>query len=265
MSDQGFRDQRIIVTGASSGIGAAIARGLAAEGAHLALVARRGDRLATLAAELSGGPGRAIAVEADLVEPMAAERVVQEAEVGLAGPINGLVNNAGIGSYGATVDVSPADLERMIGLNVSAVVRLTRTVLPGMIERRHGRILNIASTAAFQPTPHMAAYGATKAFVLSFSMGVWAECRKKGVGVTCVCPGPVATEFFDRGGFESRKGDFSKVAMSAAEVARQAIEAMRGRRSVYVPGWKNKIGAVMQRFAPLRTVTRMTGKLLGPK
>lgn len=265
MSDQTFRDQRIIVTGASSGIGAALARGFAAAGGHVALVARRRDRLESLAAELSAGPGSGLAIEADLIEPDSAGRVVAEAVAGLGGPIDVLVNNAGIGDYGAFAGTSASDIERMMTLNMNAVVRLTRAVLPGMIERQRGHVLSIASTAAFQPTPHMAVYGATKAFVLSFSMGIWQEVRKKGVGVTCVCPGPVETEFFDRGGFESRKGDFSKVAMSPERVAAEAIVALRSRRSVYVPGWKNKIGAVMQRFAPLRTVTRITGKVLGPK
>ncbi|MCB9858204.1 MAG: SDR family oxidoreductase [Phycisphaerales bacterium] len=265
MSNGDFRDQRIIVTGASSGIGAALARGFAAAGGHVALVARRRERLAVLASELSGGPGKGVVVEADLTEADSAGRVVAEAEAGLGGRIDVLVNNAGIGDYGAFPGTSLADIERMMTLNMNAVVRLTHAVLPGMIQRRRGHILSIASTAAFQPTPHMAVYGATKAFVLSFSMGIWAEVRKKGVGVTCVCPGPVETEFFDRGGFESRKGDFSRVAMSPERVAAEAIWALRGRRTVYVPGWKNKVGAVMQRFAPMRTVTRITGKVLGPK
>lgn len=265
MATGDFRDLRIIVTGASSGIGAEMARQLAAAGAHVALVARRADRLESLAAEISMGPGRGVAIVADLMEPTAAEDVVRRAEAGLGGPIDGLVNNAGAGVYGRFAENDLGAVEQIMTLNMQAVVRLTHAVLPGMIERGRGRILSIASTAAFQPTPHMAVYGATKAFVLSFSMGLWAEVRKKGVGVTCVCPGPVATEFFDRGGYESRKGDFSKVAMSAEHVAAEAIAAMRSRRSVYVPGWKNRIGAVMQRFAPLRTVTRITGKVLGPK
>jgi hypothetical protein len=116
-----------------------------------------------------------------------------------------LVNNAGAGEYGKFATQELAALERMMSLNMNAVVRLTHAVLPGMIERRRGRILNIASTAAFQPTPFMAVYGATKAFIRSWSLALWWELRSKGVHVTCVCPGPVRTEFFDRGGYERRK------------------------------------------------------------
>lgn len=265
MTADRFRNQRILVTGASSGIGAAVSRQLVALGGHVALVARRRDRLDALAMALSAGPGRAFPVPADLTVPDMANAVVTEAEAQLGGPIDVLVNNAGIGAYGEFAGNAMNDVEQMMTLNMNAVVQLTHRVLPGMLERKTGHILSIASTAAFQPTPYMAVYGATKSFVLSFSMALWLEARKRGVAVTCVCPGPVATEFFDRGGYESRKGDFSKVAMSADRVAQEAIRAMAGRRSVFVPGWKNKIGAIMQRFAPLRTVTRITGKVLGPK
>jgi uncharacterized protein len=260
-----FRNQRVIVTGASSGIGAALTRQLAAAGGRVAAVARRRDRLEALAREMANAPGEVVPIAADLTEPNAAQRVKSEAEAHLGGPVEILINNAGFGVYGQFASNDLAYVEKMMALNMNAVVRLTHAVLPAMLERKRGHILSIASTAAFQPTPYMAVYGATKSFVLSFSMALWLETRKCGVGVTCVCPGPVATEFFDRGGYESRKGDFSKVAMSADRVALEAIRAMAGRRSVYVPGWKNKIGAIMQRFAPLRTVTRLTGKLLGPK
>lgn len=264
MSDAYFRNQRIIVTGASSGIGAALARQFAAEGGQVAIVARRRERLEALASELSAGPGRGVAVVADLLESDATEHILKEVASQLGGPIDVLVNNAGIGEYGHFVDQSPDDLDRMMTLNVHAVVRLTRAVLPGMIERGRGHILSIASGAAFQPTPYMAVYGATKAFVLSFSMAVWAEVRKQGVGVTCVCPGPVDTEFFDRGGYETRKADFSKMAMSADRVASEAIAAMKRGRTAYVPGWSNMLGAVSQRFFPTRTVTRIAGKVLRP-
>lgn len=264
MAEPFFRNQRILVTGASSGIGAALSRQFAAGGGHVAMVARRGDRLESMVREFAEGPGKGVAVVADLVESGTAVRVVEEATAKLGGPIDVLVNNAGIGEYGRFVDNPVDDLDRMMTLNVHAVVQLTRVVLPGMVERKQGRVLSIASSAAFQPTPYMAVYGATKAFVLHFSMAIWQEVRKQGVGVTCVCPGPVDTEFFDRGGYETRKGDFAKIAMQPERVAAEAIRALAARRSAYVPGWGNKFGAIAHRFAPLRTVTRITGKVLRP-
>lgn len=258
-----FRDKTILVTGASSGIGHALARRFAAAGGRLVLVARRADRLNELARRLETAGARAIPIPADLTEPDACERVVAEAREA-AGRIDVLVNNAGVGEYGRFDGQDFDALDRMMRLNMHALVRLTHGVLPDMIGRRVGHILNIASTAAYQPTPYMAVYGATKAFVLSFSMAVWHEVRRRGVRVTCVCPGPVMTEFFDRGGYETRKTDFSRGAHRAEQIADAAFAAVSAGRAVFVPGWRNKLGAVLQRLAPLRTTTRVTGKILGP-
>ncbi len=257
-----FRDQRVLVTGASSGIGRELARRFAGDGAKLILVARRRDRLEALANELAASMAMPPIVD-DLSDPSACERIVGEIrERGELVDI--LVNNAGVGEYGEFIDQNIDELESMMRLNMVSLTRLTHLVLPGIVARGGGRIVNIASTAAYQPTPFMAAYGGTKSYVQSFSLALWYELRKKGIKVTCICPGPVRTEFFDRGGLERQKAEFQRTAMSAEVVAEKAYRAIVRGRCNYVPGVLNKIGAVLQRFAPLRFVTRMTGKLLRP-
>ncbi|MFQ5411233.1 MAG: SDR family NAD(P)-dependent oxidoreductase [Phycisphaerae bacterium] len=258
-----YRDKTILVTGASSGIGQALARRFASAGGRLILVARRADRLNELARQLETMRIRTVVLPADLTEPGACKRVIDEARKN-AGHIDVLINNAGVGEYGPFDGQDIDALDSMMRLNMHALVRLTHAVLPDMIDRNAGHILNIASTAAYQPTPYMAVYGATKAFVLSFSMALWAEIRERGVCVTCVCPGPVMTEFFDRGGYETRKTDFSQGAHRPEQIAEAAFAAIRARRAAFVPGLRNKLGAVLQRFAPLRTTTRLTAKILGP-
>lgn len=184
------RASRSLVTGASSGIGAAFARALAARGSDLVLVARRTDRLRELASELEGAHGiRAEVVTADLSEP-AAGRALRAA---ISGDVDTVINNAGFGDHDALVDAEPEVLEHMIAVDVTALVDITRAFLPAMLQRRHGAIVNIASTAGFQPVPLMAVYGASKAFVLSFSEAVWQEAKPHGV--RCwrshpVSPGP---------------------------------------------------------------------------
>ncbi|MFQ5411142.1 MAG: SDR family NAD(P)-dependent oxidoreductase [Phycisphaerae bacterium] len=259
-----FRDKTVLITGASSGIGAALARRFARAGAQPLLVARRADRLAALAEELDTRSGKTVWISADLVEAGACERVVREARRE-AGEIDILINNAGVGEYGRFVEQRSDALERMMALNMGAVVRLTHLVLPAMCDRGTGAIMNIASTAAYQPTPYMAVYGATKAFVLSFSMAIWEEARRRGVGVTCVCPGPVRTEFFDHGGFESRKAAFSRTGHDSEVIAELAYRQLARGRAAYVPGLLNRIGAVLTRFAPLRIATQASARLLRPK
>ena len=227
------------------------------------LVARRLDRLESLAEALrKARPGIRVRVHvADLRDADACNDVVAAASPDL----DVLVNNAGVGEYGEFASQDAAALERMVQLNVQAVVRLTRGVLPGMLNRRSGWILNIASLAGFQPTPYMAVYGATKSFVLDFSLALWNEVRKRGVQVTCVCPGPVATEFFDHGGYDARRGDFLNQAADPAWIAEQAYRALVRRKAVFIPGAANKLAAFLQRFAPQKIVARISGKLLGPK
>ncbi len=229
----------------------------------MVLVARRLDRLEALAKETRANGGETSVIVADLSEPEACARVVSEAKR-TAGCVEVLINNAGVGEYGRFVEQDLQALDAMMRLNMTALVRLTHLVLREMVERRTGHVVNIASTAAFQPTPYMSVYGATKAFVLSFSMSAWEEVRRRGVRVTCIAPGPVKTEFFDRGGYESRKALFTRTALDADWLADAVYDKMVQGVPTYVPGLTNKLGAWLQRFVPLRAVTRFSGRLLRP-
>jgi len=257
-----YKDKVILITGASSGIGAALARRFARDRATLVLVARRQDRLASLADELMHHTA-AFTIAADLAADGAPARVIAEANR-LAGRIDVLVNNAGVGEYGEFRRQDPAALDRMMRLNTTAVVQLTRAALPAMIERRSGAILNIASTAAFQPTPYMAVYGGTKSFVRNFSLALWCELRDTGVTVTCVCPGPVRTEFFDHGGYESRRDDFQRLAADPDWLAEKARAALIRKKVISTPGAINWLGAFLTRFGWPRLVTRISARILGP-
>ena len=240
-----------LVTGASSGIGVAIAWELAARGHALILVARREERLKSLATELRDH--HRVAAEplaADLADPAERDRLV--AEVNSRGRIvEVLVNNAGYGSRG---DFVSNERERMVGmvrLNIEAVVDLTARFLPGMVERGRGAILNVASTAAFQPMPGAANYAASKAFVLSFSEAIRTELRGSGVGVTAVCPGPVKTEFGEvagMGGVENNTPD--ALWMSAEDVAADAVEGVENDKRVVVPGALNRAQSIVGQHSP---------------
>jgi short-subunit dehydrogenase len=261
-----FKNRRVIVTGASAGIGRELAHRFAADGASLLLVARRADVLEELAAELreKGGAAAAHTCAIDLAAEGACEEVVKAA-TSLMGGVDVLINNAGIGEYGAFVDKTLDENERMMRLNMSALVKLTQLCLPSMLERREGWIMNVSSMAAYQPTPYMSLYGATKSFVLNFSWGLWAEVRDRGVVVTCVCPGPVRTGFFSRGGYEVRMRDFSKVMVEPAWIAEQAYRALVRGRAAWVPGRMNRFSIVVQRFFSTSFVARLTAKLLKPR
>ncbi|MFQ5490891.1 MAG: SDR family NAD(P)-dependent oxidoreductase [Phycisphaerae bacterium] len=259
-----FAEQVILVTGASSGIGAALARQLAAKQGRCVLVARRRDRLEALVAEIeSAGRPRPVPLVADLLEPGAPQRVVEEVHSRL-GPIDVLVNNAGVGFVGPFVKHSAPQLEQMLGLNVGALVKLTHLVLPGMIQRRRGWIMNVASAAAYQPMGNMATYAATKAFVLSFSEGLWAEVRRKGVTVTSVNPGTTRTEFFDHQGWSPMREKLLKGAMSADRVAQIAIKALAKGKPSVTCGLGNKLAVGLGQLLPRATVARITAKMMKP-
>jgi len=232
-----------LVTGASSGIGREFALQLAARGHDLVLAARNAAALESLAAELRAGHGvEAVTVVTDLSLPGAGTALAAEV-AGRGLTVDVLVNNAGLGLGGAFAENDPAALTGMVQLNVVALTELTRALLPGMLARGRGRVLNVASTAAFQPGPLMAAYYATKAYVLSLSEALSEEVRGSGVTVTCLCPGPTRTAFEDRagvGGSRLFKGGMVKV-MDASAVARIGLDALfRGRR-VAVPGLLNRL------------------------
>ncbi len=239
-----------LVTGASSGIGAEIARVLAGRGDEVVLVARSAPKLEALAAELGG----ARVLPVDLSDPSSPR------EIAAAVPqIDILVNNAGVGLFGPFVDADSAQTSAMIQLNAGALTDLTRRYLPQMVERGSGRVLNVASTAAFQPGPLMAVYYATKAYVLSFSEALAEELRGSGVTVTAVCPGPTATGFQQGAAMEDSGLVKGRRLPSSAEVAAYAIKAMDSAKVVAIPGAANKLLAQSVRLAP-RALLRRTVK-----
>ncbi len=254
---------RALVTGASSGIGMAFARALHARGERLILVARRRERLESLAADL-GGEAHATVVAQDLTAPEAAERLLREMRArGFV--VDLLVNNAGVG-HTSGLHRQPAEVVRaMVDLNVRALTELTRAFLPDMVARRRGRIVNVASNAAFQPIPYMAVYAATKAYVLSFTEALATELRGTGVQVQALCPGITATEFLEvaqthRGLLVTRMP-----MMSAEDVVASSLRGLdRGRLRV-IAGLPNRVLAAFQAFVPRGIVRRIAGELYRPR
>jgi short-subunit dehydrogenase len=239
------------VTGASSGIGADMARELAARGHDLALVARREDRMRELAEELAERHAvRAETFGCDVAEPEGRARLIGEvAERGLTVEI--LINNAGFGSGGAFHALDGDGETGMVRTNVEAVVALTSAWLPGMVERRRGAVLNLASLIGFQPVPFQATYGASKAFVLSFTQAVHEEVRGTGVTITALCPGPVRTEFGESGGFGGADDRIpSFMWLDSETVARAGIEGLEKGDRVVVPGVVNRLGALSGHYMP---------------
>jgi uncharacterized protein len=252
--------ETVLVTGASSGIGLELARCFAAEGCRLVLVARKGIALESLAAELRKTHKiQAQVFTADLAQPATPDRLLGHLQA--AGiKVDVLVNNAGFGAQGKFAEL-PLDRQLdMLQVNVTAVTHLTRLLLPGMIERRRGGLLNVASTAAFQPGPGMAVYYATKAFVLSFTEALAEELAGTGLTVTACCPGPTATNFGAAAGgrFKLIAG---KVAMSAESVARLGHRAFRRGRVVAITGLRNQLPAFAVRLTPRSWVRKITKRL----
>lgn len=248
---------RALVTGASSGIGLAFARALAKDRHDLVVVARSADRLNELAEEIKRE--HAVEVEvltADLGDDDGLRTVETRLEGGGADGVDLLVNNAGFGTFGRFAELPVEREVEEIELNVVALVRLTRAVLPGLILRGSGGVINVASVAAFQPGPFEATYCATKAFVNSFSQAVSEEVRGSGVKVLCVCPGFTITEFQAKGG-----GDASSLpkfaSQTADEVVRDALKAYNRGRAVVVTGAPNKAMAVTARLSPQVLARRM--------
>jgi uncharacterized protein len=251
-----------LVTGASAGLGTEYAKLLAADGAHLILVARRKDRLEALGKQLEAQHGiKTWSIAADLMQPGAAAQVVAEVKrLGLE--VDVLINNAGFGTSGAFVSNDAAQEVGMVNVNITALVELTRALLPGMVERKRGRVLNIGSTAGFQPGPYMAVYYATKAFVNSFTEALSYELHGTGVTATVSCPGATATEFGQVAG-NDKSPLFAMGAMGAAEVALAGYRAMRAGAPMAVHGLKNKLSAFSVRLAPRGLVRSIAAKLNG--
>jgi short-subunit dehydrogenase len=252
-----------VVTGASSGLGALFAEKLAQRGLPLVLAGRDEARLTDVRERVQRlAPG----IDVELVVGDLGSQAGVEALVAVLQErvIDVLVNNAGFGTYGRLAEVD-ADRDRdLIAVNVDALVRLTHAVLPGMLARGHGQILNVASTIAFQPAPYQATYGASKAFVLSFSQALWAETKGSGVTVTALCPGPTRTGFVDALDADvSGTAIYQKLA-SPEPVVAAGLRALDRGRPVVVPGMRNWVMANAARLSPGWVGALISGRMLRP-
>ena len=258
-----YRDRWAVVTGASSGLGRGIARRLADRGMSLVLTGRNEARLAEVAEQIR------LAVPQVKVETVAADLSTPSGVSALLDHVGGrevevLVNNAGFGSYGPFAEADHRREAEEVAVDVSAVVTLARAFLPGMMARGSGGILNVASTIAFQPAPYQAVYGASKAFVLSFSQALWAEARAAGVAVTALCPGPTRTGFVDALGAEvGHTVIYSRLA-EPEPVIEDGLRALDKGQAVVVSGVRNKIGAFSGRLLPHEWMTLVSARLLRP-
>ena len=252
-----------LVTGASAGIGVALARELAAGGTNLVLTARRRERLEELAKELSTTHKiRVEIVAADLAQTAAPQQIFAFTHSKQI-PVDLLINNAGFGAYGEFATVETQRLLDMVQVNCSAVVHLTRLYLPEMLQRRRGDVLIVASTASFQAVPFISTYAATKAFDLLFAEGLAEEVKPYGVRVCALCPGSTETEFQEVAG-QSGVVSAMKNRETAEKVARVGLQALAAGKSYVISGTRNYLGAQAQRLVPRRFVTRIAAKMFRP-
>jgi short-subunit dehydrogenase len=249
--------ETVLVTGASSGIGAELARAFAKGGSALVLTARSVDKLEALAQELRAKHGVAVrVVAADLAQPDGPKRLVER--LGVEGvQVDVLVNNAGYGGFGPFCETGWADKAGMLQLNVASLTELAQALLPAMVKRGRGGVLNVASTAAFQPGPLTAVYSASKAYVLSFTEALAEEVRGTGVTVTALCPGATVTGFASRAAMEGSRLFQAKGLLDAASVAKAGYEGFRRGATVVIPGWKNAFLARSVGFMPRSWVRRV--------
>jgi len=259
--DKAWRGRWALLTGASAGIGVALANELAASGVHLVLTARRVNRLEELARTLRAKHSiQAVVFAADLALAEAPAKIFEfTSQRGIE--IDLLINNAGFGQYGELPQVETQRLLDMVQVNCSAVVYLTRLYLPGMIERRRGDILILASTASFQAVPYISTYAATKAFDLLFAEGLAEEMQPYGIRVCALCPGSTESEFHAVAGqerFTARNQE------TAEKVARTGLQALAAGKSYVISGFGNYMGAQSQRIVPRRLVTRVAANLFRP-
>jgi len=255
-----LRDKWAIVTGASSGIGSEFVRQLASAGCNVVLVARREKRLNALAQELKAAHAvQTRTLVLDLLSPEATERLadaVADIDIDL------LVNNAGFGDYGRFAEIDNQRASRMVQLNIHSLVQLSHRFLPDMLTRKQGAIINVASTSAFQAVPFMSLYAATKAFVLHFSEGLWAETRKQGVTVQALCPGFTRTEFFDEA---SLPASAAFAVTTVEHVVTNSLKALKKRRPCTVPGWASYFLTLSNRFVSRRFAVVNAAKMFNPR
>ena len=255
-----FAPKTALITGASSGIGLELAHLFARDGYRLVLVARSRGALRELGDDLQSRYSVTVRISPkDLAHPAAPTELYQELqEAGIV--LDVLVNNAGFGGGGAFLSTDWTNEAEMMQVNMVALTHLTKLFLP-QIRAREGKLLNVASTAAFQPGPFMAVYYASKAYVLHFTEALAEELRGTGVTVTCLCPGPVKTNFQKRAHLGDTKLATSPLLVDVREVARVAYEGMKQGKRVVIPGWKNRFGVQMLRLSPREMVTKVVRKV----
>ena len=258
-----YQDHWAVVTGASSGLGRGLAARLADRGMSLVLTGRNKTRLDEAANQISRATPRV------KVETVATDLSTQSGVSVLLDhvgdrPIEVLVNNAGFGSYGPFAEAEAEREADEVAVDVNAVITLARAFLPGMLARRSGGILNVASTIAFQPAPYQAVYGASKAFVLSFSQALWAEARGAGVAVTALCPGPTRTGFVDALGADVGRTAIYRRLADPEPVIDAGLRALDEGRAVVIPGVRNKVIAASGRFMPREWLALISAQLLRP-
>lgn len=260
---QSYADQWALVTGASSGIGAEFAKQLAARGMHLILTARRTDLLESLAHQLHTAHGtKTDIIPCDLSDPSAPAKLLEEVST-RGRTLELLVNNAGFGNISEIETTNVKRILEMVQVNITALTELTYGVLPGMLERKHGAIINVASVAAFQPVAYMGPYAASKAYVLHFTEALWAEARSKGVTVMALCPGTTKTDFFDVSGDASWLSRHS--AQEVEPVVRCALKYLEKRRQYVVSGWANYILSLLVRLAMRSIAVKQSMSYFKPK
>ncbi len=257
MSDNKLRDRWGLVTGASAGIGVALARELSKRGAKLILTARRSDRLEKLAAEFAAAGTETRIVVADLNDP-AAPKQIYDATDGAGLIVDILINNAGLGQFGPFIAGSVEQEMSQVRVNCEAVVRLSRLFVPRMVERRRGWMLVVASTASYQPLPYYTTYAATKAFDRYFAQGLAAEVARHGVVVTTLCPGPTESEFFEI----SRSHVSDRHRQSAEEVAHLGIRGLERGKLTVIPNFSGHATAMLARLMPVGFVVRTIEKVI---
>ena len=247
----------VLITGASGGIGYELAKLFARDHHDLILVARSGDKLSQVASEFQGLGVKANTFALDLAAPTAPKFLFDQVQ-SAGHVVDILINNAGFGAFGEFVEMSNEEIFGQIQLNITALTELTRLFLPPMLARHDGRIMNVASTAGFQPGPLMAVYYATKAYVISFSEALANEVRNSGVTVTCFCPGATHTGFAKRAGNDKSRLFKQLGAMNVEKVALDGYRAVMQGRTLAISGTHNWIVAQSTRFAPRRLVTAIS-------
>jgi len=255
-----FKGRWALVTGASAGIGVALARELSKHGAKLILTARRRDRLEKLAADFAAAGTETRIVVADLNDPAAPQQIYDATE-GAGFTVDIIINNAGLGQFGPFIAGNVEQELSQVRVNCEAVVRLSRLFVPRMVERRRGWMLVVASTASYQPIPYLNTYAATKVFDRFFAQGLAAEVARDGVVVTTLCPGPTESEFFE----VSRSHVSDRSRQSAEEVAHLGILGLERGKLTVIPNFMGHVGAMASRFLPVGFVVRTIARVIRAK